>query len=107
MENKLYQAKATALPFREDPIGELYEDMYIDPIENSNGENKNHLVQSGKFYIREYFLLNNVYNDIMIDPESLVDVTEDYGDAIFVGCDLSKDLDITYLNNGEYYVRKD
>lgn len=104
--NNLYQAKAVALPFVDDPIGELYEDMYIVPIKDSTtGTVKNHLVQSGKFYIRESFFNNeDFFNpkhiDIMIDPETLVDVT-DYEMPIFVGCDLARDLDVTFIN-GEY-----
>lgn len=89
------------------PIGELYEDMYIVPVKSADGKVKNSLMHSGKFYIREYAYTNNELSsaDYLIDPSSLEDIT-DFDNIIAFGFDLAKDLDITYLGDGEYNARK-
>ena len=83
--------------------GEVFEDFYIVPVKMSDGTIKNHLVQSGKFYIRESYLdASGVnYKDVRIDPATLSDVTDPL-DPIFIGCDLAREIDLTYYN-GEYY----
>ena len=106
-EDTIFRGQSTLIPNHQ-PVGELYEDMYIVPIKNADGKVKNHLIQSGKFYIREDTYTNNELRsaDYLIDPESLEDIT-DFDNSIACGCDLAKNLDITYLGNGEYNARKD
>ena len=106
--DKIYNAKAIALPFTDDPIGELYENVYIIPVKDSDGVIKTHLIQGGKFYIREKYLSSNNcidYKDIMVDPETLVDIT-DYDNPIkFSGIDLSNSSDITFCA-GDYIINE-
>ena len=106
-EDTIFRGQSILIPNHQ-PIGELYEDMYIIPIKSTDGKVKNHLIQSGKFYIREYAYTNNELGsaDYLIDPSSLEDIT-DFDNIIACGCDLAKNLDITYLDNGEYNARKD
>ena len=106
-EDTIFRGQSILVPNYK-PVGELYEDIYIVPVKNADGKIKNSLVQSGKFYIREYAYTNNEINstDYLIDPNSLEDITY-FDNAIICGCDLAKNLDITYLDNGEYNARKD
>ena len=99
-EDSIYSAKPTLPNYTQNVIGELYEDFYV--IQTSTPSN-NHLVQTGKFYIREYFVNDNKmdYNDFLIDPQTLMDIT-DADNPIHVGCDLAREIDLTYYN-GEYY----
>jgi hypothetical protein len=106
-ENSIFEAEPTALPnYNRKIMGELYEDFYIVPV-NDGSYIKNHIVQSGNFYIREYYLddLGHIKQiDFKINPETLIDVT-DFDNPIFVGCDLARDLDLTYYN-GEYLCHR-
>ena len=106
-EDTIFRGQSILIPNHQ-PIGELYEDMYIVPVKNSDGKIRNSLVQSGKFYIREYAYTNNQINstDYLIDPESLEDIT-DLENVIFCGCDLAKDLDIAMVNGEYYFGRED
>ena len=98
--NSIFTAKAEAIPGY-NPIGELYEDFYLIPVKDLNGESKTHLIQSGKFYIRELSYIQNENKisecDYFIDPETLIDIT-DYENPIFMGCDLARELDETYYS---------
>lgn len=106
-EDTIFRGQSILIPNHQ-PIGELYEDMYIVPVKNSDGKIRNSLVQSGKFYIREYAYTNNEINstDYLIDPESLEDIT-DLENVIFCGYDLAKDLDISMVNGEYYFDRED
>ena len=106
-EDTIFRGKSILIPNHQ-PVGELYEDIYVIPFKNADGKVKNSLIQSGKFYIREYAYTNNILSsaDYLIDPSSLEDIT-DFDNIIACSCDLAKDLDITYLGYGEYNARKD
>ena len=112
-EDSIFETIPTLLPnYKNKVIGELYEDFYVVPIKDaSTNKIKNHLVQSGNFYIREYHLnfdsnKNNLfrYLDFRIDPKSLTDIT-DVDNPIFIGCDLAQELDKAYYK-GEYYTNE-
>ena len=97
----VFEADSLLFP-KKKAVGELLEDFYIVPVLLSDGSTKNQLVQSNKFYIREYSIDIDAakleYTDYMINPNTLVDVTTE---PVFVGCDLARELDITYVD-GEY-----
>ena len=98
--DRTYTAIPMALPIECKPYGELFEDFYIVPMAKEDGSIKNHLIQSGKFYIRDYSNGVDNYQDILIDPDTLEDVTDPMN-PILVGCDLARNIDITYYY-GEY-----
>ena len=100
--DRTYTAIPLALPIKYEPYGELFEDFYVVPVVKEDGSVQNHLVQSGKFYIRDYSNGENNYQDILIDPDTLEDVTDPIN-PIVVGIDLARDIDLTYCN-GEYFV---
>lgn len=80
------------------PYGELFEDFYIVPVTQKDGSIKNHFIQSGKFYIRDYSNGVNNYIDTMIDPDTLEDVTDPMN-PIIVGIDLVREIDKNYYCN--------
>ena len=105
-ENSIFEATPISLPLYSEKItGDLYEDFYVVPVKYSDGTIVNHYIQSGNFYLREYYLDTESgwvdYNDFKINPETLVDVTN-INEPIFVGCDLAREIDLTYYG-GRYY----
>ena len=111
-EEKVFTADAAVIntSVLKRPCGELLEDFYVVPVRMGDGTVKNHLVQSGRFYIRDSHIETNEngcterYTDILIDPTTLEDVTDPMN-PIFVGCDLAHELDVAYYN-GEYYTNE-
>lgn len=100
-EETVFEAKSLTLPNKK-AVGELFEDFYVVPVLLSDGSTRNQLVQTNKFYIREYSINTDTarieYTDYMIDPHTLTDVTSE---PVFLGCDLARQLDLTYFD-GEY-----
>lgn len=110
--NKVFTAKPIALPnnAKNKPFGQIYEDFYVVPVSDSEGKLKTHLVQSGKFYIREPYLEEGSsslkYKDIMIDPTTLEDVTNPV-ETVFLGCDLAREIDLAYFKEREEIKEND
>ena len=104
-EDSIFEASPTLLPKLSKVTGELCEDFYVIPVKCSDGSIIKHFVQSGKFYIREYYLDEQSawlsYSDYRVDPQTLIDVT-DFDSPVFVGCDLAREIDLAYYG-GQYY----